>query len=209
MEKAAWLYSFSKRCIDLFGAALGLLLTFPVLMIVSAFYLFGDNKGPILFTQTRIGRQGRPFSIYKFRSMVVGAEQILMADPELYAKYTGNNFKLEQHEDPRLTPFGRFIRKTSLDELPQFFNVLKGDMSLVGPRPVVAEELNEYTGHIDDFLSVKPGITGYWQVCGRSGIGYPERVGIELYYVYNRGLLFDLKILCKTIYQVLARKGAY
>ena len=209
MKKAAVPYLFLKRCMDIFGAVTGLLVTLPIQMILMVFYLFGDNKGPVLFKQARIGKQGRTFYIYKFRSMVVDAERILKEDQELYTKYVRNNFKLEQHEDPRITPFGRFIRRTSLDELPQFFNVLKGDMSLVGPRPVVVDEIKEYKHTKDDFLSVKPGITGYWQVCGRSGIGYPERVDIELYYVYNRGLLFDLKILWKTIYQVLTRKGAY
>ena len=203
------LYIFLKRCIDIFGAASGLLVTLPILAVLAVFYFFGDNKGPVIFKQARIGKQGRVFYIYKFRSMVVDAEKLLKNDPVLYAKYVGNNFKLEQDEDPRITRFGRFIRETSLDELPQFFNVLKGDMSLVGPRPVVLEELKEYKQSKEDFLSVKPGITGYWQVCGRSGIGYPERVEVELHYVYNRSLLFDLKILGKTIYQVLARKGAY
>ncbi|WP_066309707.1 sugar transferase [Bacillus sp. FJAT-29814] len=203
------LYLVVKRLIDIIGATIGLLLTFPCLIVLSSFYFFGPNKGPIFFRQVRIGKDGRKFYIYKFRSMVVDAENKLKENKELYNKYINNNFKLEQDEDPRITEFGRFIRKTSLDELPQFLNVLKGDMSLVGPRPVVVEELNEYNDKKADFLSVKPGITGYWQVCGRSDIGYPERVEIELYYVYNRSLTLDIKIIFKTIVQVLMRKGAY
>jgi exopolysaccharide production protein ExoY len=202
-------YLFSKRIIDVIGALAGILLTVPVLLIIIMFFLFGANKGPVLFKQIRIGKDGKNFYIYKFRSMVVDAEKKLLEDKELYNKYIKNNFKLEQDEDPRITPFGRFIRKTSLDELPQFINVLKGDMSLVGPRPVVNDELNEYKYKKVDFLSVKPGITGYWQVCGRSDVGYPERVDIELYYVYNQSLKLDFKILFKTVIQVIARKGAY
>jgi lipopolysaccharide/colanic/teichoic acid biosynthesis glycosyltransferase len=202
-------YLVIKRFIDIIGALIGIILTLPCLLIISFFYFFGANKGPIFFKQIRIGENGRKFYIYKFRSMVVNAEKRLKEDKVLYKKYIKNNFKLDQDEDPRITSFGRFIRKTSLDELPQFFNVLKGDMSLVGPRPVVLEELTEYKNKKDAFLSVKPGITGYWQVCGRSDVGYPERVDIELYYVYNKGVLLDIKILLKTVYQVILRKGAY
>lgn len=126
----------------------------------------------------------------------------------LYQKYIQNNYKLEPEEDPRITGIGRF-KKTSLDELPQFINVLKGEMSLVGPRPVVKEELAEYKSRKDLFLSVKPGITGYWQVSGRSDVGYPERVDLELHYVYNQSVLFDIKILFLTLLHVLLRKGAY
>ncbi|OIK10585.1 multidrug MFS transporter [Bacillus sp. MUM 116] len=202
-------YLFIKRLIDIVGAAVGILLTLPCLIVLSSFYLLGPNKGPIFFKQIRLGKNGEKFYIYKFRSMVVDAENKLKENKDLYQKYIKSNFKLEQNEDPRITSFGRFIRKTSLDELPQFFNVLKGDMSLVGPRPVVLEELNEYKDKKSEFLSVKPGITGYWQVCGRSDVGYPERVNIELYYVYNQSLLLDVKIILKTIFQVIVRKGAY
>lgn len=202
-------YHFTKRLIDIVGAFIGILFTLPIFIVIMCFYYFGQNKGPIFFKQIRVGQNGQRFYIYKFRSMVVDAERKLKENTDLYNKYLRNNFKLEQHEDPRITPFGQFIRKTSLDELPQFFNVLIGDMSLVGPRPVVVEELNEYKNRKADFLSVKPGITGYWQVCGRSDVGYPERVDIELFYVYNKGLILDIKILFMTVIQVLARKGAY
>ena len=141
--------------------------------------------------------------------MVFDAEQKLKENQLLYQKYLENNYKLEQDEDPRITKFGRFIRKTSLDEFPQFINVLKGEMSLVGPRPVVDEELREYQDKVYEFLSVKPGITGYWQASGRSDVGYPERVDFELYYVFNKSLLLDIKIIFKTIVQVIYKKGAY
>jgi len=208
-KDVANLYGVLKRMMDLIGAIVGIILTFPIMILLTTFYLFGENKGSILFKQKRIGKNGREFYIYKFRSMVVDAERKLKENETLFKKYVENNFKLEQDEDPRITKFGKFIRKTSLDELPQFLNVLKGEMSLVGPRPVVVEELSEYGNEKAKFLSVKPGVTGYWQVCGRSNVGYPERVNVELYYVYNKSLSLDIKILFKTVIQVLLKKGAY
>ncbi|WP_180956282.1 MULTISPECIES: sugar transferase [unclassified Planococcus (in: firmicutes)] len=202
-------YKLAKRTIDILGSLIGLFILFLVMLPMSVFYLLGNNRGSIFFKQERIGQGGKIFYIYKFRSMIRNAEEVLKKDSKLYEKYVASSYKLEPEEDPRITAFGRFIRKTSLDELPQFFNVLKGDMSLVGPRPVVQVELDEYGEKKDKFLSVKPGITGHWQTCGRSNINYPERVNIELYYMYNQTFLFDLKILFKTIVQVLLRKGAY
>jgi lipopolysaccharide/colanic/teichoic acid biosynthesis glycosyltransferase len=209
LEDTSKLYAVTKRIIDIIGALVGLILTSPLFVIISIFYLFGDSKGPIFFKQVRIGKNGRKFYIYKFRSMIVNAEEKLKADKELYQKYLKNNYKLEPHEDPRITKLGRFLRATSLDEIPQLINVLKGEMSLVGPRPVVKEELEEYGVKVNEFLSVKPGLTGYWQVSGRSEVGYPERVDLELYYVYNQSLLLDIKIILKTIWIVLLKKGAY
>jgi exopolysaccharide production protein ExoY len=208
-KKSVSSYDFFKRIIDIIGASLGLFITAPVFIIIIGFYLTGSNKGPVFFKQIRVGKNGEKFQIYKFRSMIVNAQQKLEENKELYHKYVMNNYKLEPHEDPRITDFGRFIRKTSLDEIPQFINVLKGEMSLVGPRPVVIEELNEYKQKRSEFLSVKPGITGYWQVCGRSSVGYPKRVDLELYYVYNKSFYFDIKILILTVFQVITRKGAY
>ncbi|TKC17136.1 sugar transferase [Robertmurraya kyonggiensis] len=203
------LYLFIKRLIDIVGALFGLLLTSPIFLIISLLYLFGENKGPIVFKQSRIGENGKEFKIYKFRSMVVNAEEKLKTNKLLYAKYIKNSYKLEPEEDPRITKTGRFLRKTSLDELPQLINVLKGNMSLVGPRPVVTDELKEYKEKVSDFLSVKPGITGYWQVSGRSNVHYPERVNVELHYVYHQSLLLDIKILLKTITAVFLRRGAF
>ena len=204
-----WLYLFSKRLIDIIGSLVGIVIIFPLIMVFSVFYLFGENKGPMFFKQERVGKHGRRIYVYKFRSMVMDAERKLKENHILYQKYVMNNYKLEPNEDLRITKFGRFIRKTSLDEFPQFINVLKGEMSLVGPRPVVDEELREYENKADDLLSVKPGLTGYWQASGRSEVGYPERVEIELYYVFNKSLLLDINILCKTVIQVIFRKGAY
>ncbi|MEK5325867.1 sugar transferase [Aeribacillus sp. FSL M8-0254] len=199
----------TKRTMDIVGAIIGLILTSPLFLIISIFYLFGDSKGPIFFKQIRVGKNGKKFYIYKFRSMIVKAEEKLKADKELYEKYLRNNYKLEPHEDPRITNLGRFLRKTSLDEIPQLINVLKGEMSLVGPRPVVFEELREYGNRVNEFLSVKPGITGYWAVSGRSSIDYPERVNLELFYIYNQSLMLDLKIILKTFIGVISGKGAY
>nr|WP_234882256.1 sugar transferase [Bacillus mycoides] len=194
---------------DLIGAIVGLIIFFPIFLLISILYMTGDNKGPVFFKQIRMGKNGKEFYIYKFRSMIVNAEEKLRSNEVLYKKYIDNNYKLEPSEDPRITKVGQFLRKTSLDELPQFLNVLKGDMSLVGPRPVVQEELVEYRERKDEFLSVKPGLTGYWQVSGRSDVGYPERVDLELYYAYNASLWFDIKILLLTVKNVVVGRGAY
>ncbi|MGG4547998.1 sugar transferase [Rossellomorea marisflavi] len=198
-----------KRVIDIVGSLIGLIIFTPLFILISIVYMFEEKKGPIFFNQARIGMKGKIFRIYKFRSMVVDAENKLKSNHQLYEKYLKNNYKLEPEEDPRVTKIGAFLRKTSLDELPQLINVLKGDMSLVGPRPVLHDELIEYEDKLNHFLSVKPGVTGYWQVSGRSDVGYPERVELELYYVYNQSLRFDVRILLKTISIVLLKKGAY
>ncbi len=202
-------YMFFKRIIDIFAALLALLITTPIFLIVSLAYWFGENRGPIFFKQLRIGKDGKGFYMYKFRSMIVNAEQVLKENKDLYQKYLDNNYKLEQEEDPRITRLGRFLRKTSLDELPQLLNVIKGEMSLVGPRPVIQEELREYNDRLQDFLSVKPGVTGYWQICGRSEVGYPERAHLEFYYIDNQGAKMDSNVIFKTIILVISRKGAY
>lgn len=204
-----YVYLSLKRMIDFVLACIGLILLLPVFIVIAIFYLFGKNKGPLFFAHKRVGKNGRYFNIYKFRTMIVNAEEKLKSDKDLYEKFVENGYKLETDEDPRITNFGRFLRKTSIDELPQLINVLLGNMSLVGPRPIIEEELKEYKNHKQEFLSVKPGVTGYWQVSGRSDVGYPERVDLELYYVQNKSLLFDLKILFKTFYTVIMQKGAY
>lgn len=202
-------YLFFKRTLDLVGSVVGLVLSSPLFFVISLLYLFGDNKGPVFFKQKRVGQHGEEFYIYKFRSMIVDAEQLLKSNRALYKKYLDNNYKLEPEEDPRITKIGRLLRKTSLDELPQFINVLKGEMSLVGPRPVIAEELKEYGEKKDLFLSARPGLTGYWAASGRSDIEYPERCNVELYYIENKSIVLDIKIILQTIYSVIARKGAY
>ncbi|MFI8687631.1 sugar transferase [Rossellomorea sp. NPDC077527] len=202
-------YLFFKRSMDIIISIICLMLVIPLFILVGLVYMFGDSKGPLFYKQLRYGKNGGMFYMYKFRSMVVNADSKLKTNVELYQKYISNNYKLEQDEDPRITKFGKFLRKTSLDELPQLLNVLMGDMSIVGPRPIVEEELKEYKNKREEFLSVKPGITGFWQVNGRSNIGYPERVDLELYYVYNQSIFLDLKILLQTLFVVFTKKGAY
>ncbi|WKA56778.1 sugar transferase [Planococcus shixiaomingii] len=203
------IYIFSKRSIDVVGAIIGIFLLGIIMLPCSFFYIFGKNKGPIFFKQKRLGKNGEVFEIYKFRSMIKNAEDFLKKDELLYKKYVNNNYKIAAEEDPRITPFGLFIRKTSIDEIPQFINVFKGEMSLVGPRPLVEQELNAYEEKKELFLSAKPGITGFWQVCGRSNVCYPERVDIELHYVQNQSIRLDIEILYKTVICVIKRIGAY
>lgn len=208
-KRVSKIYSFVKRMSDIALSILALVLTSPIFLLIMFFYLFGESKGPVIFSQKRYGKNGSKFNIYKFRSMVVNADEKLRFNQILYEKYIKNNYKLEPNEDPRITIIGRFLRKTSLDELPQLVNVLKGEMSIVGPRPIVEEELGEYQHLKEDFLSVKPGITGHWQISGRSEVGYPERVDLELYYVYHQSLTLDLKIILKTFKIVFLKRGAY
>ncbi len=202
-------YLFFKRLTDIILSVVALVCFSPVFLAVWFKCQYGDNKGPVFFKQTRIGQYGRPFKIYKFRSMIVDADQVLHANQELYAKYVANNYKLEPEEDPRITRTGRFLRKTSLDEIPQFINIIRGEMSIIGPRPVVAEEVKIYGDRAEKFLSVKPGAMGLWQASGRSNIGYPERCDLELSYVDQASYWFDLKIMFKNIISIFTSEGAY
>ncbi|MGG3640557.1 sugar transferase [Bacillus gobiensis] len=208
-QKQSFIYLSIKRIFDIVGAFAGLIVTAPVFILISFLYLFGDNKGPVFFCQRRVGKNGELFKMYKFRSMILNAEEVLKNNKVLYNKYLENNYKLEQDEDPRITKIGKLLRRTSLDELPQLINVLKGEMSLVGPRPVIQEELKEYEARLADFLAVKPGVTGYWQICGRSNVSYPERTDLEFYYIDNQGFKLDIKIIVNSIILVATRKGAY
>lgn len=201
-------YIFSKRFLDISVALFALIILSPVFLVISLFYLFGDNKGPVFYQQKRVGMGYQEFGIYKFRSMVVGAEEKLYANKDLYAKFVANGYKLPTEEDPRITKFGAFLRKTSIDELPQFINILNGEMSIVGPRPVVEKELVEYGDDVDKFLSVKPGAMGLWQASGRSEIQYPERAELEIGYVDQADLWFDFKILFMTVIAVFKGEGA-
>ncbi|HEM6303620.1 TPA: sugar transferase [Streptococcus suis] len=203
--------SFGKRFFDILIGIFGTVFIFlPSLIIISIFYQFGKNRGPIFFRQDRLGKNGKKFKIIKFRSMVVDAEKVLLEDKVLYEKYVANSYKLLPEEDPRLTTIGAFIRRTSIDEFPQFINVLLGEMSFIGPRPILDKELLEYTPkQREEFLSVKPGITGWWQVSGRSEVFYPERCELELYYVENYSLAMDFKIIFLTINKVITGHGAH
>jgi len=197
-----------KRAIDVTGAAIGLVLALPVLLVLAALIKL-DSPGSVFFAHDRIGSGGRRFRCYKLRTMCADAEARLHSDPSLREAHRANHFKLPAHVDERITALGRFLRTTSLDEIPQFWNVLRGDMSLVGPRPVVADELVHYGSGRTLLLSVRPGVTGAWAVCGRSSIGYPQRATVELDYVRHWTLGRDLRILVRTVGVVLQRRGAY
>ncbi|MBD3884783.1 sugar transferase [Phormidium tenue FACHB-886] len=196
--------SRAKRCLDIVGAAVGLMLTASVcLPIVVAIYL--NDPGPIFFSQMRCGHRGKPFRIWKFRSMITDADQL---KHKIANQASGQIFKNDK--DPRVTPVGRFLRRTSLDELPQFWNVLMGDMSLVGTRPPTLDEVAGYNIHHWQRLEVKPGITGEWQVNGRSTVSnFEEIVNLDLRYLERWSIGYDLKLIIRTIQVVLHRRGAY
>jgi len=196
------------RAIDFFGGILGLLIFSPIFIITYLIILI-TSGAPVFFRQKRLGKNGKVFKIIKFRTMRKDAEDILREHDELYNEYVNNDFKLSPDKDPRIIPFGYFLRKTSIDELPQFLNVIKGDMSLVGPRPIVPKEIERYNGYEEEFLSVKPGITGLWQVTGRSEIGYPDRLYLDLVYVQKKTPALDFKILFRTPFIVLKKVGAH
>jgi exopolysaccharide biosynthesis polyprenyl glycosylphosphotransferase len=200
--------ALGKRVLDVLGAVGLSVLLCPVFVLVAVLVKL-LSPGPVLFVQERLGKTGKRFQLYKFRTMRADAEHLLRSNPQLYEQYVANNYKLMETEDPRITPIGRFLRKTSLDELPQLFNVLKGDMSLVGPRPIVPPEIEKYGDYAPLLLSVKPGLTGYWQVNGRSSVDYPLRAELDLEYVRDQSFKMDMDILLKTIPAVMRRKGAY
>lgn len=209
VKKQSLVYLFFKRLTDIILSIIALICFSPLFLFVFIASRFGENKGPVFFKQVRIGKNGKPFKIYKFRSMVVGADEILHKDHKLYEKYLNNNYKLEPDEDPRITKLGAWLRRTSIDEIPQFINTFKGDMSIIGPRPIVKEELAEYGDRVDKFLSVKPGAMGLWQASGRSNIGYPERCDMELSYVDRASYWFDCEIMFKNVISIFKHTGAY
>lgn len=196
-----------KRVIDFVGAAALIIALSPVLILV-AIAIKIDSRGPVLFAHRRLGREGRHFDCLKFRTMEMDAEHRVFQDESLRHHYVSNHFKIPSHLDPRITRLGGFLRRSSVDELPQLWNVLVGEMSLVGPRPIVALEATHYGDALNTLLSVRPGITGLWAVYGRSQLGYPARVDVELTYVRNRSLMEDLKILIRTPWAVLTQRGA-
>lgn len=201
-------YKFFKRITDIVVSILALVLLSPLIIILSLIIFAQDGHSPF-YKQIRVGQYGKLFGMYKFRSMIYNADKILKKDPKLYQKYVDNGFKLPEGEDPRITKVGAFIRKTSLDEIPQFLNVLIGQMSLVGPRPIVKKEMFEYGDRIKEFLSVKPGALGLWQASGRANIGYPERCNIELEYVRNASYWYDVKVFFACCISILKRDGAF
>jgi lipopolysaccharide/colanic/teichoic acid biosynthesis glycosyltransferase len=208
-------YDLAKRMTDLLGSMVGIILFSPILIII-AILIKLDSKGPVLAdTPMRVGKNGELFRMYKFRSMVMGAYDLLQKNPELLKKYKKNSYKLNIDEDPRITRVGKFIRKTSLDELPQFFNIFRGEMSLVGPRAYYPFELEEQQKKypssrefVKTILSAKPGLTGEWQVSGRSEINFDKRVEMDAQYVQRRSILYDLFLIIRTVPAVLLGRGA-
>ncbi len=194
-----------KRVIDVIFASIALILLSPVFAII-AIAIKIDSKGPVFFAHKRIGKNGNIIKLYKFRSMVINAEELIKSfTPEQMREYK-ENYKLTN--DPRITKVGKFLRKTSLDELPQLINIINGDLSIIGPRPLVADELEKYGVNKDKFLSVTPGLTGYWAANGRSNTTYEQRMEMELYYIDNLSLKMDIKVFFKTILSVLKKEGA-
>ncbi|PFL32647.1 multidrug MFS transporter [Bacillus cereus] len=199
-------YLIIKRFMDIIGSLIGLIILAPIFCIVAIIMKIEDPKGPIIFKQVRVGKGGQEFQMYKFRSMVVNAEEKLK-DLLSQNEVSGAMFKMK--EDPRITKIGGFIRKTSIDELPQLINVLKGEMSLVGPRPPLLREVKEYTVYDKQRLMVTPGCTGLWQVSGRSNLSFKQMVELDLYYIINRNFIFDVKILLRTVKVLLGSKDAF
>lgn len=200
---------FIKTVVDYGLTIVGTIIISPILLFIAA-WIYKDSPGQVIFKHVRIGKNGNPFPCYKFRTMCLDAQQklddLLKKDPAARAEWE-KDFKLKN--DPRITRSGAFLRRTSLDELPQLFNVLKGEMSLVGPRPVIQDEMARYGEFVDDYLMVKPGITGMWQVNGRSDTTYDERVQMDSWYVRNWSVWLDLMLLWRTVKAVVAGKGAY
>jgi len=198
-------YGVIKRSLDVTLSAIALITLSPIFLIIAAIIKL-DSKGPVFFIHKRIGKDGKEIGIYKFRSMVQNAEDMIAEFTEEQKKEFRENYKLQ--DDPRVTKIGKILRKTSLDELPQILNILKGDLSIIGPRPVIKRELEKYENNKEKFLSVKPGLTGFWAANGRSDTTYSERVQMELYYIDHMSLKMDIKIFFKTIISVIKKEGA-
>ncbi|EEH96849.1 sugar transferase [Clostridium tertium] len=198
------IYNLSKRIIDIIGSLIGLILLSPILIIVGILIKF-ESKGPIVFTQKRVGKDGKEFDMYKLRSMVVNAEEIKEKLKE-QNEMSGPMFKMK--DDPRITKVGKFIRKTSIDELPQLVNILKGDMSLVGPRPSLPNEVKEFETWMLKRLNVKPGLTCYWQVMGRNNIDFEDWMKLDVKYVNERSFWLDIKLIFKTVFVLFGDRNA-
>ncbi len=199
------IYGGVKRVFDFFISLIGIIILSPLFLIIMLAIKI-DSKGPCFFIHKRIGKNGKTIGVYKFRSMVVNAEELLKKLTPEQEKEFKENFKMEN--DFRITKVGKILRKTSLDELPQLLNILKGNMSLVGPRPVIKDELEKYGKYKEKFLSVTPGLTGYWQANGRSNTTYEERVQMDMYYIDHMSLLLDIKIMFQTVVAVIKKEGA-
>ncbi|MCM8709417.1 exopolysaccharide biosynthesis polyprenyl glycosylphosphotransferase [Clostridium sp. SYSU_GA19001] len=198
------LYFLVKRLMDIVLSILGLVLLSPVMIIVSIIIKF-ESEGPIIFVQERVGQYGELFKMYKFRSMIDNAEDLIESLKDKN-EMSGPMFKIT--DDPRVTKIGKFIRKTSIDELPQLINVLKGEMSLVGPRPNLPREVRKFTPYQNNKLLAKPGLTCYWQVMGRNNIDFEEWIELDIKYIEDRSLWVDIKLIFKTIFLLFGDKNA-
>lgn len=195
-----------KRIVDLVGGAIGLVIATPIMLGVAIAMKKEEPDGPIIFSQTRIGKNGKSFKMYKIRSMCIDAEaklETLLAKNEVQ----GAMFKMK--EDPRVTKVGKFIRKTSIDELPQLWNVVKGEMSLVGPRPPLPREVKTYSSYDKQRLLVKPGCTGLWQVSGRNDVHFKDMVALDVEYIQTMSIINEIKIIFKTVWVMIKPNGAY
>ena len=198
-------YLAIKRLIDIIGSLIGIILLSPIYIIIAILIKF-DSPGKIVFGHTRKGKGGKDIKVYKFRTMYSNANEIFESFTYEQKEEYYKNFKLDN--DPRVTKLGGFLRKTSLDELPQLFNILKGDMTIIGPRPIVEKEISKYGNKAEKLFSVVPGLAGYWQANGRSDTTYEERVEMDMYYIDNMSFYLDVKILFQTAISVLKGEGA-
>jgi exopolysaccharide biosynthesis polyprenyl glycosylphosphotransferase len=198
-------YYFTKRVIDICGSLIGITLLSPVI-ILTIIAIKLDSKGPIIFSQERVGKNGKLFKMYKFRSMVTNAEELLVKLKDKN-EMSGPMFKMK--EDPRITKVGKFIRKTSLDELPQLFNVIKGNMSLVGPRPNLPAEVAKFSSYHKLKLNAKPGLTCYWQVMGRNTIGFEDWMKLDVKYIEERTIWLDIKLIIRTFFVLFGDRNAH
>ncbi|MFC0360865.1 sugar transferase [Enterococcus canintestini] len=205
MEKR-YIFKGIKRSIDIIGSIAGLIVLSPLLLFVSYKIRQEEPGSPVFFSQERVGLNGKKFKMYKFRSMCVDAEEKLA---ELLDKNEIEGAMFKMKDDPRVTKIGKIIRSKSIDEIPQLWNVLKGDMSLIGPRPPLIREVAEYTSYDMQRLFVKPGCSGLWQVSGRNDVGFSEMVELDLEYIQSQSLMNDFKIIFKTIWIVIKPNGAY
>ena len=210
VKEKRYLYRFIKRIIDILGGIVGCLLLVPITLALFVIKNFSkEDKGPLFYEQLRVGKNGKEFRLYKYRSMVMHADEklweYLNKNPEAKEEY--KKYK-KLKEDPRVTKFGKFLRETSLDEFPQLINVLKGDMSLVGPRPYLYREKQDMEDRFDTIVTVKPGLTGLWQVNGRNDTDFEERTRIDVEYIQRRSLWLDFKIFVRTFLKVFKKEGA-
>lgn len=201
-------YKLIKRASDVILSVLGILFLIPIAIVIKIIYILSGDFKSIFYSHERIGKNGKPFKLYKFRTMVTNSQEILeeMLKDEKYKKEWQENHKFEN--DPRITKAGNILRKTSLDELPQLINIIKGEMSIIGPRPMLQEEVDEYGKNKAKLLSMRPGLTGWWACNGRSCTSAKKRKELELYYVDNCSILLDIKIIFKTVLAVIKRDGA-